>query len=130
MKILVRWLLLACALLLVAHLYPGVTVGAGSEVHAGTVLGADGFGYASSTAGHRKIPQAGTVKIGERVEIGALSAVDRAMLGATTIGDGTKIDNLVQVGHNVEVGRQSILCGQVGIADRRRHDLRPRNEAS
>jgi UDP-3-O-[3-hydroxymyristoyl] glucosamine N-acyltransferase len=97
-------------------LYPGVTVGAGTEVHAGTVLGADGFGYASSTAGHRKIPQVGTVTIGERVEIGALSAIDRAMLGATTIGDGTKIDNLVQVGHNVEVGRHAILCGQVGIA--------------
>jgi UDP-3-O-[3-hydroxymyristoyl] glucosamine N-acyltransferase len=97
-------------------LYPGVTVGAGSEIHAGTVLGADGFGYASSPAGHRKIPQVGTVTIGERVEIGALTAVDRALLGATTIGDGTKIDNLVQVGHNVEIGRNVILCGQVGIA--------------
>jgi UDP-3-O-[3-hydroxymyristoyl] glucosamine N-acyltransferase len=97
-------------------LYPGVEVGAGAEIHAGTVLGADGFGYASSSAGHRKIPHVGTVTIGERVEIGALSAVDRALLGSTTIGDGTKIDNLVQVGHNVQVGRDAILCGQVGIA--------------
>jgi UDP-3-O-[3-hydroxymyristoyl] glucosamine N-acyltransferase len=97
-------------------LYPGVDVGRGSVVHAGTVLGADGFGYASSAAGHRKIPQVGGVEIGSEVEIGALSAVDRALLGTTRIGDGTKIDNLVQVGHNVEVGRHSILCGQVGIA--------------
>jgi UDP-3-O-[3-hydroxymyristoyl] glucosamine N-acyltransferase len=97
-------------------LYPGVAVGAATEIHAGAVLGADGFGYASSAAGHRKIRQVGTVAVGERVEIGALSAVDRALLGTTTIGDGTKIDNLVQVGHNVRGGRDSILCGQVGIA--------------
>ncbi len=97
-------------------LYPGVAIGRGTIVHAGSVLGADGFGYASSEAGHRKIPQVGGVEIGSEVEIGALSAVDRALLGTTRIGDGTKIDNLVQVGHNVEVGRHSILCGQVGIA--------------
>ena len=97
-------------------LYPGVALGRGTVVHAGSVIGADGFGYASSAAGHRKIPQVGTVEIGADVEVGALSAIDRALLGATRVGDGTKIDNLVQVGHNVEVGRHSILCGQVGIA--------------
>jgi UDP-3-O-[3-hydroxymyristoyl] glucosamine N-acyltransferase len=97
-------------------LYPGVAVGPRTVVHAGAVLGADGFGYASSDSGPRKVPQVGTVEIGAEVEIGALSAVDRALLGATRIGDGTKIDNLVQVGHNVVVGRNAILCGQVGIA--------------
>jgi len=97
-------------------LYERVRLGAGAEIHAGTVLGADGFGYASSAAGHRKIPQVGDVEIGAGVEIGALSAVDRALLGTTRIGAGTKIDNLVQVGHNVEIGRAAILCGQAGIA--------------
>jgi UDP-3-O-[3-hydroxymyristoyl] glucosamine N-acyltransferase len=97
-------------------LYAGVRIGAGVEIHAGTVLGADGFGYATAKGVHHKIPQVGTVAIGDDVEIGALSAVDRALLGTTTIGAGTKVDNLVQVGHNVEVGERSILCGQSGIA--------------
>ncbi len=97
-------------------LYAGVELGLDCEVHAGTVLGADGFGYASGTHGHRKIPQVGRVTIGDRVEIGALSAVDRALVGATRVGAGTKIDNLVQVGHNVRIGSDAILCGQVGIA--------------
>ncbi len=97
-------------------LYSGVELGEGVEIHSGTVLGADGFGYASGKNGHRKIPQVGGVKIGDAVEIGALSAVDRALLGSTRIGAGTKIDNLVQVGHNVEIGERAILCGQVGIA--------------
>jgi UDP-3-O-[3-hydroxymyristoyl] glucosamine N-acyltransferase len=86
-------------------------------VHAGAVLGADGFGYTEAAAGGlRKIPQVGDVAIGEDVEIGALSAVDRALLGTTRVGAGTKIDNLVQVGHNVEIGRGAILCGQAGVA--------------
>jgi len=97
-------------------LYEGVRVGADVEIHAGVVLGADGFGYASSPAGHRKIPQVGGVVVGDRVEIGALSAVDRGALADTSIGEGTKIDNLVQVGHNVRVGRHVLLCGQAGIA--------------
>lgn len=97
-------------------LYPGVHLGVEVEVHAGTVIGADGFGYASSRQGHRKIPQVGRVDIGDHVEIGALSAIDRGTLGDTAIGDGTKIDNMVQVGHNVQVGRNVLLCGQVGIA--------------
>jgi UDP-3-O-[3-hydroxymyristoyl] glucosamine N-acyltransferase len=97
-------------------LYAGVTLGDRSVVHAGTVLGADGFGYATVRGEHHKIPQVGGVRIGEDVEIGALTAIDRALLGMTTIGSGTKVDNLVQVGHNVEVGERSVLCGQVGIA--------------
>lgn len=97
-------------------LYPGVSLADGVEIHAGTVVGSDGFGYASVRGVHHKIPQVGRVEIGADVEIGALTAIDRALLGATAIGAGTKIDNLVQVGHNVVVGDRSILCGQVGIA--------------
>jgi UDP-3-O-[3-hydroxymyristoyl] glucosamine N-acyltransferase len=99
-----------------AVLYDGTEVGAGSLVHAGAVLGSDGFGYATSRGAHHKVPQVGRVVVEEDVEIGANSTIDRAMLGETRIGAGTKIDNLVQVGHNVEVGRHCILCGQAGIA--------------
>ncbi|KAB2968643.1 MAG: UDP-3-O-(3-hydroxymyristoyl)glucosamine N-acyltransferase [Thermoanaerobaculia bacterium] len=97
-------------------LYRRVRVGPHTVVHAGAVLGADGFGYATQGGAHTKIPQVGDVEIGSEVEIGALSAVDRALLGTTTVGDGTKIDNLVQVGHNVRIGRGAILCGQAGVA--------------
>lgn len=97
-------------------LYDGTVLGERVIVHAGTVLGADGFGYVSRADGHHKVPQVGVAVIEDDVEIGALSAVDRAKVGATRIGAGTKIDNLVQVGHNVEVGARSILCGQAGIA--------------
>jgi UDP-3-O-[3-hydroxymyristoyl] glucosamine N-acyltransferase len=99
-----------------AVLYDGAVLGERVIVHAGSVLGADGFGYVSRADGHHKVPQVGRVEIGNDVEIGALSAVDRAKVGATRVGDGAKIDNLVQVGHNVEVGSRSILCGQSGIA--------------
>jgi UDP-3-O-[3-hydroxymyristoyl] glucosamine N-acyltransferase len=97
-------------------LYPGVALGDGVEIHAGAVLGSDGFGYASVGGVHHKVPQVGRVEIGSDVEIGALAAIDRALLGATSIGAGTKIDNLVQVGHNVVIGERSILCGQAGVA--------------
>jgi UDP-3-O-[3-hydroxymyristoyl] glucosamine N-acyltransferase len=97
-------------------LYEGTEVGAGSVVHAGVVLGSDGFGYATHGGVHHKIPQVGRVVVEEEVEIGANSAVDRATLGETRLGRGSKLDNLVQVGHNVQVGEASILCGQVGIA--------------
>lgn len=99
-----------------AVLYPDTEIGPGTIVHAGAVLGADGFGYATHGGVHHKVPQVGKVVVGQEVEIGALSAIDRATLGETRIGDGTKIDNLVQVGHNVQVGRHCILCGQAGIA--------------
>ncbi len=99
-----------------AVLYDGTVVGEASIVHAGVVLGADGFGYATHGGAHHKVPQLGHVVLEANVEIGANATVDRATLGATRIGAGTKIDNLVQVGHNVQVGKHCILCGQAGIA--------------
>ncbi len=103
-------------------LYPRVTimdrvvVGARCILHAGVVLGADGFGFSVVDGVWRKIPQLGTVVVGDDVEIGANSAIDRATFGSTEIGDGTKIDNLVQIGHNVRVGRHCIIAGEAGIA--------------
>ncbi len=97
-------------------LYDRSEVGERVVVHAGVVLGADGFGYATRGGTHHKVPQVGRTVVEDDVEIGALSAVDRALLEETRIGAGSKIDNLVQVGHNVQVGRSCILCGQVGVA--------------
>ena len=95
----------------------GVRIGNRVILHSGVVIGADGFGYIKLEDGtHKKIPQTGTVVIEDDVEIGANSAVDRAALGETIIRRGTKVDNLVQVAHNVEVGENAILAGQVGIA--------------
>jgi UDP-3-O-[3-hydroxymyristoyl] glucosamine N-acyltransferase len=99
-----------------AVLYDGTELGEGVIVHAGVVLGADGFGYATHGGAHHKVPQIGRVVVERDVEIGANSTIDRATLEETRIGAGTKIDNLVQVGHNVQVGRHCILCGQAGIA--------------
>jgi UDP-3-O-[3-hydroxymyristoyl] glucosamine N-acyltransferase len=84
-------------------------------IHAGAVIGADGFGFVFENGKHNKIPQVGGVVIGDDVEIGANTTIDRATTGSTVIGPGTKIDNLVQVGHNVRVGRDVILVAQVGI---------------
>ena len=81
----------------------------------GAVVGSDGFGYVWDGQGHRKVPQVGIARLEDDVEIGANATVDRATLGETVIGRGTKVDNLVQVGHNVTVGEHSILCGQAGI---------------
>ena len=97
-------------------LYDDVSVGPRTEVHSGAILGADGFGYASGPAGLRKVPQVGGVEIGADAEIGANTCIDRATLEATSVGDGTKIDDLVMVGHNCAVGSHVVLCGQVGIA--------------
>lgn len=97
-------------------LYSRVRLAAGVEVHAGSVLGADGFRYASSAEGHRKVPQVGGLEVAAEVEIGALTAVDRGALVDTRIGEGSKIDNLVQVGHNARIGRHVLLCGQSGVA--------------
>ena len=96
-------------------LYHATRLGDRVQVHAGTILGADGFGYASVDGVHHKVPQVGTVNIEDDVEIGANSAIDRAMLEVTHVGTGTKIDNLVQVGHNVQTGKGCLLCGQVGV---------------
>jgi UDP-3-O-[3-hydroxymyristoyl] glucosamine N-acyltransferase len=94
----------------------GVRLGRRVIVHAGAVIGADGFGYAFDGARHRKIPQVGGVQIEDDVEIGANTTIDRATLGETVVRQGTKIDNLVQVGHNVEIGEHTVIAGQVGIA--------------
>jgi UDP-3-O-[3-hydroxymyristoyl] glucosamine N-acyltransferase len=99
-----------------AVLYPGVTIGQRVTVHAGAVIGGDGFGYVFDGRRHRKMPQVGTVVVEDDVEIGANTTIDRATLGITRIGAGSKLDNLVQVGHNVEVGEHSILVAQVGIS--------------
>ncbi len=99
-----------------AVLYDRSEIGAGGIVHAGAVIGSDGFGYAIHGGVHHKVPQVGRVVIEPEVEIGANTTIDRATLGETRIGRGTKVDNLVQVGHNVKVGERSILCGQAGIA--------------
>jgi UDP-3-O-[3-hydroxymyristoyl] glucosamine N-acyltransferase len=97
-------------------LYDAVTLGDRVEVHAGTVLGADGFGYKVIGGRHIKTPQIGTVEVHADVEIGANCAIDRGTFDATVLGEGTKVDNLVMVGHNNKIGKHNLLCGQVGIA--------------
>jgi UDP-3-O-[3-hydroxymyristoyl] glucosamine N-acyltransferase len=99
-----------------ATIYPRTQIGRRVRIHAGAVIGSDGFGYVFDAGFHRKVPQIGNVVIGDDVEIGANTTVDRGALGSTVIGRGTKIDNLVQIGHNVELGGHCILCAQVGIA--------------
>lgn len=97
-------------------LYAHTVVGARARLHAGVVVGADGFGYEWDGTQHRKIPQIGRVRIGDDVEIGASTSIDRATAGETVIGAGTKIDNHVQVGHNVRTGAHCLLVSQTGIA--------------
>lgn len=93
-----------------------VQIGSNCIIHSGTVIGSDGFGYFFGNGKHNKIPQIGNVVIEDEVEIGSCSTIDRATTGTTRIGRGSKIDNLVQVAHNVKVGPGSILVAQVGIA--------------
>ena len=104
------------------RLYPGVRLldaceaGSAVIIHAGAVIGSDGYGYISPEGRHEKIPQLGRVVIEDRVEIGANTTIDRAALTVTVIGSGTKIDNLVHIAHNVRVGTDCLIMGQVGIA--------------
>jgi len=93
-----------------------VIIGARCTIHAGAAIGADGFGFAPTPEGHRKIVQIGTVIIEDDVEIGANVTIDRATVTATYIGAGSKLDDGVHVAHNVRIGRNCLLCGQVGIA--------------
>ncbi|TVR42737.1 MAG: UDP-3-O-(3-hydroxymyristoyl)glucosamine N-acyltransferase [Planctomycetota bacterium] len=110
------WLGEACII------HPHVTVrercqlGHRVTIHSSAVIGCDGFGYASVAGVHHKIPQVGVVIIGDDVEIGSCTTIDRARFGKTVIGSGTKIDNLVQIAHNVEIGEHCIIVAQVGIA--------------
>ncbi len=98
-------------------LYDGVTLGDRVVLHAGVVVGADGFGYVRDAEGvYHKFPQVGTVVIEDDVEMGANSCIDRGALGETRVGRGTKIDNLVQVGHNVEIGERVVIAAQTGIS--------------
>jgi UDP-3-O-[3-hydroxymyristoyl] glucosamine N-acyltransferase len=92
------------------------TVGRRVRLHPGVVIGADGFGYELVKGRHEKVPQVGTVELGDDVEVGANTTIDRSRFERTVVGEGTKIDNLVQIGHNVVIGRHCLLCGQVGIA--------------
>ena len=97
-------------------LYPNTEVGKRVRIHSGTVVGSDGFGYVLDEGIHRKVPQIGNVIIGDDVELGANVTVDRGALGPTIIGKGTKIDNLVQIAHNVTIGEHCIIVSQAGIA--------------
>jgi UDP-3-O-[3-hydroxymyristoyl] glucosamine N-acyltransferase len=97
-------------------LYDGVTIGDRVILHAGVVIGADGFGYVRNDMGYHKFPQLGTVLIEDDVELGAHTCVDRAALGQTRIGRGTKIDNLVHVGHNCDIGERVVIAAQTGIS--------------
>jgi UDP-3-O-[3-hydroxymyristoyl] glucosamine N-acyltransferase len=94
----------------------GCTIGDSVILHAGVVIGADGFGYVRAADGYIKFPQIGTVVIGDDVEIGANTCVDRGALGETRIGNGTKIDNLVQIAHNVHIGERVVIASQTGIS--------------
>ncbi|MBS0274404.1 MAG: UDP-3-O-(3-hydroxymyristoyl)glucosamine N-acyltransferase [Proteobacteria bacterium] len=96
----------------ISHAY----IGDGVAIFPGTQIGQPGFGFASSATGHVKIPQIGRVIVQDKVEIGACCAIDRGAIGDTVIGEGTKIDNLVQVGHNTHIGRHCIIVSQVGIS--------------
>jgi UDP-3-O-[3-hydroxymyristoyl] glucosamine N-acyltransferase len=98
-------------------IYDNVEIGYDCVLHAGVVIGAAGFGYVRDEAGeYHQFPQIGSVEIGDNVEIGANTCVDRGALGKTTIGDGTKIDNLVQIGHNVQIGKRCVIAAQTGIS--------------
>ncbi|MCC7309276.1 MAG: UDP-3-O-(3-hydroxymyristoyl)glucosamine N-acyltransferase [Acidobacteria bacterium] len=98
-------------------IYDGTEIGGNCVIHAGTIIGADGFGYVKDEEGnYEKFPQIGTVVIEDKVEIGANSCIDRGALGETRIGEGTKIDNLVQVGHNVNIGKRCVIAAQTGIS--------------
>jgi len=97
-------------------LYEDIEIGNRVIIHATSVIGADGFGYRLENGKHIRIPHYGTVRIEDDVEIGACTTIDRAKLGATVIGEGSKIDNLVQIAHNCEIGKHNIFVGQVGLA--------------
>ena len=96
--------------------YPGAQIGDRVILHAGVVVGSDGFGYVFAEGRQVKFPQLGTIVIEDDVEIGSNSTLDRGSLGSTVIGQGTKIDNLVQIAHNVKIGRHCIIVSQTGIS--------------
>jgi UDP-3-O-[3-hydroxymyristoyl] glucosamine N-acyltransferase len=97
-------------------IYDNVSIGDNCIIHAGAIIGADGFGYVRDQNSYLKFPQIGTVVIEDNVEIGANSCIDRGALGETRIGEGTKIDNLVQIAHNVKIGKRVVIAAQTGIS--------------
>ena len=97
-------------------IYDGTRIGQRVTIHAGAVIGADGFGFAPNTKGYEKIPQIGIVIIEDDVEIGANTCIDRSTMGQTLIHRGVKLDNLIQVGHNCEIGENTVMSAQVGLA--------------
>ncbi len=97
-------------------IYARVRIGARAIIHSGAVIGADGFGFEISGTAYRKVPQVGRVEIGDDVEIGANCCIDRAALGVTVIGDGTKLDNMVHIGHNCRIGNHVLIVAQTGLA--------------
>ena len=97
-------------------IYDGCQIGSNVTIHAGAVIGADGFGFAPNTDGYEKIPQLGIVIIEDNVEIGANTCVDRSTMGQTIIHKGVKLDNLIQVAHNCEIGENTVMSAQVGMA--------------
>ena len=99
-----------------AVIYDNVEIGDHVIIHSGAIIGADGFGYKFRNHQHITVPQVGNVRIDDHVEIGANTCIDRGALGSTVIGQGSKIDNLVQIGHNNQVGKHVIMCGQVGVS--------------
>jgi len=105
-----------CVLQANVTIYDNVGLGRGVILHSGCVIGADGFGYVLDNGRYHKFPQVGRVEIGDFVEIGANSCVDRAALGITSIGEGTKLDNMVHVGHNCRIGRHVVVAAQTGFS--------------
>lgn len=99
-----------------AKIYRGCRVGNRCIIHSGAVIGADGFGFAPTDHGYEKIPQTGNVDIADDVEIGANTTIDRAMMGSTRICRGVKLDNLIQIGHNCEIGADTVMAAQGGVA--------------
>jgi UDP-3-O-[3-hydroxymyristoyl] glucosamine N-acyltransferase len=97
-------------------LYHGITLGTDCVLHSGVVIGSDGFGFAPHAGGFEKIPQLGGVRIGDRVEIGANTTIDRGALEDTVIGEGVKLDNQIQLGHNVKIGAHTVIAGCTGVA--------------
>jgi UDP-3-O-[3-hydroxymyristoyl] glucosamine N-acyltransferase len=105
-----------CRIYPYAVIYDDVVIGNNVIIHSGAIIGADGFGYKFRNNEHVKVPQVGNVIIEDNVEIGANTCIDRGALGSTVIGAGSKIDNLVQIGHNNKVGKNVIMCGQTGVS--------------
>lgn len=105
-----------CVLYPGVKVYHGCRIGNRCTVHAGCVIGSDGFGFAPDKDGYKKIPQIGIVEIADDVEIGANTTIDRSTMGSTRIGRGVKLDNLVQVAHNVEIGDNTVMASQTGVA--------------